>query len=815
MASFSKKLSMGTSQFAKQAMDMASTTFSAANTAIVAGLQTCDEKGAVKVLRDTELRISPTGDVSYPGQPPQSTTNAPSGPQDSPALQNKTSVPLGTGAVVINIPVSATHCETQIWGNHSFHFFFVVDSGNQNSSSNTSVNTGRLVAKARKSAGGIELPLRCRWKRKVSKEVLLDIFDENICEVTSYHVSADDVGCKVYVEAWIPSEEYTDQRAFAEIGPFEMNTATRKNLDNSMAIESTRFPLKLLSVSDPDDSFTSAGRLEDNNVMLHVSSKEIRIVKPGPRGVGFTREWIAKYGAEFPLIQMQHTDSCSFELKLGPDTTDDHLRLAALSRSQRDLLTLTIRCFHARQLVATTAVIEQITRQTQLRQDTFRAPQSLPVLLSTTSLYDTSPTALDFYVIVHRLLVQIAAAISLQQRYAREKSRAVVEKEVLEQDITATIEAYQQLLLSYQNDGGSLSGSKLPLMQTTTGVSLDVTTRAAQTANLENQLRSSQTKCKEYADELQLLRRDYRALEARNAAENESRLASSRASMNASADNLADRKKVVLLEQRIGDLTRTNAELVTGDRQNAEEKTQLSKEIERLRAHVLNMSSTKLTLDNNETSSMVTIDSTAVNDLKAEVKRLLSAVESTALEKQSALNQAHMLEQARDEVQESFLYIKNKYDDLLSVHKAADQQLVHQNNKLTRELRAVNEKCQRVEAELNELQEVMEALRADKNRLTRKNEVLAKDLHRYRDEIETSTKRFDEEQSSSLLNIQQLEKTIEEHKSALDDTARVESDMQKLAIRIEEKNKKIHGLEEECEQLRSRIRKLVSMGDPN
>eukprot|EP00434_Breviolum_minutum_P045157 symbB.v1.2.040424.t2/scaffold7221.1/size14631/1 len=68
---------------------------------------------------------------------------------------------------------------------------------------------------------------------------------------------------------------------------------------------------------------------------------------------------MAPYSADYPKVIIHPTDTCKFRLELC-DEQDKIFHFVALSRTMRDLITLLVRTFHARQYVATSFVLSRL-----------------------------------------------------------------------------------------------------------------------------------------------------------------------------------------------------------------------------------------------------------------------------------------------------------------------------------------------------------------------------------------------------------------------------------------------------------------------
>jgi hypothetical protein len=227
-----------------------------------------------------------------------------------------------------------------ISGDFNFHFTFRLEG-------NGFFQTGVLVAQAcvKKADGspGHQLPLACSWHRRVG-ETLVQIPS---IESNAYQISADDIGTSVCVLAR-PADGETDGwtgEAHGEIGPFQLDPSTRKLLDNAIGARGTIFPVQ---------SHMEGGHTQD--CKLQVLESEMKFIIPGPADRN-NKEIVAYYKADYPKVIIHPLDTTKFQLEM---SEQKKLNLSALGRTSRDLIALTIRCFQARQYVATTFVLDQL-----------------------------------------------------------------------------------------------------------------------------------------------------------------------------------------------------------------------------------------------------------------------------------------------------------------------------------------------------------------------------------------------------------------------------------------------------------------------
>lgn len=226
-------------------------------------------------------------------------------------------------------------------GDHNFHFTFRLEGSGY-------FQTGVLVASAHQRAGGLPLPLRCRWKRRVG-DLLVEIPG-----VTSnmYQISADDVGTEIVVNAEpADADEGFSGVAVGTIGPFELDPSTRRSLDNALGFGSGKFFAR--TARAPAESGGTVSPRGQPDLAITVASDAVRVasVQSG------AREVTAPYSGDYPKVIIHPLDICKFQLVLDASNT---FNLLAASRTSRDLIALNIRYFHALRIMSTQDVLAQV-----------------------------------------------------------------------------------------------------------------------------------------------------------------------------------------------------------------------------------------------------------------------------------------------------------------------------------------------------------------------------------------------------------------------------------------------------------------------
>eukprot|EP00931_Biecheleriopsis_adriatica_P035091 TRINITY_DN20221_c0_g1_i1.p1 TRINITY_DN20221_c0_g1~~TRINITY_DN20221_c0_g1_i1.p1 ORF type:complete len:649 (-),score=152.41 TRINITY_DN20221_c0_g1_i1:64-1986(-) len=203
--------------------------------------------------------------------------------------------------------------------------------------------TGVLVASA-SGSDGRPIPLHCRWKRRIGAH-LIEIPG---IHSTMYHASADDIGMHIVCQAEPEGHSRSLGTAHSVIGPFELDPITRMSLENIVSSGASRFPVR--HYRDQNDP-------HPRDLQIHVTQEHVKVVHPGAeRG---SNEVLAPYSADYPKVVIHPMDTCKFRLELSEEQ-DKIFHFVALSRTSRDLIALLVRCFHARQYVATSFVLSRL-----------------------------------------------------------------------------------------------------------------------------------------------------------------------------------------------------------------------------------------------------------------------------------------------------------------------------------------------------------------------------------------------------------------------------------------------------------------------
>lgn len=303
-------------------------------------------------------------------------------------------------------------------GECNYHFKFRLEGGGY-------FQTGVLVASAEASPGGLPVPLRCKWRRRVGD------LPVEIPGVTSnmYQISADDAGTDISVEAQ-PADADDGHHGIVvgEIGPFELDPATRRSLDNALGFGGSRFTVMQSKLPGEPAS----GR---QDLSIQVSTEGVRVapVQGGYSQNRESREIYAEYTGDYPKVIIHPLDTSKFQLVMSEVKT---FHLIALSRTSRDLIALTIRCFHAKKFMSTSSILQTVL------------PVSMP---DATGVMPTMDSRLDASIVLERLAKELNR--TMQQKEVAEKvlRNTNHEKKQLQEQLMETISGFTEVIESLQD----------------------------------------------------------------------------------------------------------------------------------------------------------------------------------------------------------------------------------------------------------------------------------------------------------------------------------------------------------------------------
>lgn len=338
--------------------------------------------------------------------------------------------------------------------------------------------TGVLHASAEKEHGGLPVALKCRWSRRVG-DLIVDIPG-----VTSnmYQISADDVGTEICVEAE-PAD--IDDGLYgvvtSDIGPFELDPATRRSLDTALGKGSRRFIAVQSRVTAEALSV-----MNKQEVAVDASSDSVRVV-PLQGGVEKTgREVVVTYSADYPKVIIHPLDTFKFTLVMNESVT---LHLMAKTRTQRDLIAVTIRCFHSKKYLSSEDIVNSL----------MPVRPSVPGHIS-----PSNDNHLDVSIVLERILKELNRVMQQKETHEKVLRNTKREREQLQEQLLETISACTEVIENLeQSEDGSLAAPE---------VSEEQLQDMLRTATAQNQIMQS---------ELQFLRKHFTELqlEIKSAAE--------------------------------------------------------------------------------------------------------------------------------------------------------------------------------------------------------------------------------------------------------------------------------------------------------
>jgi len=355
-----------------------------------------------------------------------------------------------------------------ISGECNYHFSFRLEGSGF-------FQTGVLVASAERTPGGMPVPLRCKWKRKVGD------LPVEISGVTSnmYQISADDVGTVICVEAQ-PADLDDGLRGVVvgEIGPFELDPSTRRSLDNALGPGGSRFVVA--------QSNASGSR---SDLAIHASAEGVRVAPHGGERPG--RDISVEYSMDYPRVIVHPLDKFKFQLLMSESRS---FHLVAPSRTARDLIAVTIRCFHAKKFHPASAILERLLPIQQLVPG---APQP-PV-----------DSRLDSCIRLERLTKELNRAMQQKEVSERVLRNTNNEKRQLQEQLIETISGFTDMIENLESQGADGTGSPS---------SLPLEALREQLQEAKEQTRATQAEMQDMRQHLEKLRRAREEREARAAA---------------------------------------------------------------------------------------------------------------------------------------------------------------------------------------------------------------------------------------------------------------------------------------------------------
>jgi len=307
-----------------------------------------------------------------------------------------------------------THLRGRVSGPSSYHFSLHFEP--RGNAGGGLYQSGVLVATASSRAdGGHPVPITCRWKRRLGAH-LIEIPGIN---GSMYHTSADDIGADVVCVAE-PAGDPGQGQAVGVLGPFMLDPINKMSLENMLASENTRFPVR--HYRDEDDP-------HPRDLQIHVMQDYVKVVHPGAdRG---SSEVVAPYSADYPKVVIHPLDTCKFRLELSEEA-DKIYHFVALSRQSRDSIALLIRCFHSRKYVATSFILSRL----------FQNPATPGAPLTTHVQHD----GFDIHALGERLGKELDRTVGQLEVVEKVVKNATNEKGELQAQLRETISSYTEAI---------------------------------------------------------------------------------------------------------------------------------------------------------------------------------------------------------------------------------------------------------------------------------------------------------------------------------------------------------------------------------
>eukprot|EP00920_Eleutheroschizon_duboscqi_P042253 GHVT01101076.1.p1 GENE.GHVT01101076.1~~GHVT01101076.1.p1 ORF type:complete len:891 (+),score=253.30 GHVT01101076.1:113-2785(+) len=658
-----------------------------------------------------------------------------------------------------------------------------------------------------------------RWRRKTPHTN--DARDVDGVHGNVYQLSADDIGSLVVVEATPVSSSSPEYwgTAVGELGPFQVDGRCRQLVDEALASGSARFPCRIIS------STGSATGGHSSDAILHLLTDEVQLTEPASGGMGSLRKWSAAYAGGFPKVRLHPTDNKKLTIILS-SSADDHVECEALARHQRDAIALAVRCFQARNLITTSAIMNHLMTLPDCGADGVSEEGEVDAKV-------------DLVALVSSLSEDLSACLSVSDRCRRDRDRLQHEKKALENEMVETIGAFQEQLCHLQPDGN-------PLYSTYRAAAEE---QAQKLKELKLQLDQSERLQSVYQRELLSLRSN--------------------------------------LNQATGD-NDTSGNHNLNQQQTLNELKQLQKLLKQYKTQneILVAEKNKLEKDKNSnqfqgwtglgggSGRQATARSFAVDPLertareaREEATRMTAELEEKHLEKErlsrelSEASRSHQhamacLSKELKEVQDAFLHTKARHDKQLVEIKELSSRCNHLQRELESQAASSNAaiensnyRAKEYERELERVNRAMQETMAERNRLLKRVESLSKDLEKSRTSsasqltrlvdgsqaLQMEKTKVDEELASAQKESAELKKNVHELEAQLlrakrgvssrsvtveteaseiggggrPCAASVASELQEANKKLEEGKLVVEKLQGENKTLKSRIRKLA------
>ncbi|KAF8823050.1 hypothetical protein IE077_000972 [Cardiosporidium cionae] len=372
------------------------------------------------------------------------------------------------------VALNHTKSHTKYWGEGNFELTLqLADQQGQ--------ETGMILAEIVPLSQGSQLfkdemrvciPANYTWYKMLRENVKIPVAISN---EKYYQLSADDIGCTILVKVTpkaLPGGYYHGIK-YGKIGPFELDQRSREILSNGIRCGSMRFPCKQvkdMSVlfdatfanmngewthdNDTENNFRRLPKFDASlhgfnsenitsvDAVIHIMLDSLKIFHPGTEENSYNKVVECKYCGNYPSVEIPHDDFNIFRIKVGKKA-EDRWYFKAFNRHQRDLITLAIRCFHAR-----THICNSITMDKVLAHSDYKADGTFE-----------DNTKIEMMCLIQSLSELLFCSSENEKRYLMYNKYIIKEKDALEKDLLTTIEAFQEYSHTKQLDRSMQSSS--------------------------------------------------------------------------------------------------------------------------------------------------------------------------------------------------------------------------------------------------------------------------------------------------------------------------------------------------------------------
>ena len=240
-----------------------------------------------------------------------------------------------------------------------------------------------------------------------------------------YQISSADLGAYIAVEVTpIDTGEEYSGTAEAKYGPVSLSTKLRQNLEYALATGGSTFTLYL--ASETLDS--QQGRCE---VRMVVGREEMELQVFDERGVMDEGGSLKTgYSIEYPSVSLHPFDTKRFTLTVRQKNKVKRVQLMSLTRQNRDLVVLTLRCLAAKKYLINSKTL----------QDLFTTDGNLQ------SQGGTVSSPLDLMLEIDRTVRELYSLMKVNDEVVKERNKLKEELRETEDDMRETISSYQNML---------------------------------------------------------------------------------------------------------------------------------------------------------------------------------------------------------------------------------------------------------------------------------------------------------------------------------------------------------------------------------